>query len=399
MPLLHDQGAGVVAGDEVHKFMSKYDKSERPIAVDSKQRLYLNKGGEVIDREDKLQRMTSWDLLYFVVRANFDHVESEYLRGYEKGWVKEADGGVGGVDVGPTTTREVPRSDGGEGDYEYGRKVTGISEEGDNVKVTFEHVREQDFKETEDVIADLVIVADGASSTVRRLLSPSSPKRTYAGYVAFRGTVLETELSGPAAEVFVERFPFFHSQGQQILAYTIPGKAGTLEVGKRPVNWVWYVNVDGNSQSQQYKDIMTDKNGNTHRYTLPTGGHMRDEVWTGMKKRAREDLPPQYAELVEKTTTPFVQAVTDLEPPTGGKAWYLGGKTVIVGDAFSGFRPHTAASTSQAALHAILLGELFAGNMDREKYENQVYDYGKRVQQKGVELGERSQFGRHPLSS
>lgn len=373
-PLLHDQGAGVVAGDEVHKFMSKYDKSKRPIAVDSKQRLYLNKAGDVIDREDKIQRMTSWDLLYFVARANFDRVESEYLQGYE-----------------------VPKNDGGEGDYEYGRKVTGISEQGDRVKVTFEHVRDKESKETEDVIADLVIVADGASSTVRRLLSPSSPERTYAGYVAFRGTVPETELSASAAEVFVEKFPFFHSEGQQILAYTIPGKAGTLEVGKRPVNWVWYVNVVGNSQ--EYKDTMTDKNGNTHRYTLPTGGHMRHEVWTDMKKRAREDLPPQYAELVEKTTTPFVQAITDLEPPTDGKAWYLGGKTVIVGDAYSGFRPHTAASTSQAALHALLLGELFAGNMDREKYENQVYGYGRRVQRKGVELGERSQFRRHPLSS
>lgn len=373
-PLLHDQGAGVVAGEDVQKFMSKYDKLNRPITVDSKQRLYLNKAGDVIDREDKTQRMTSWDLLYFVARANFDHVESEYLHGYE-----------------------IPKNDGGEGVYEYGRKVTGIGEDGEHVKVTFEHVRDEDSKDTEDVIADLVIVADGASSTVRSLLSPSSSERTYAGYVALRGTVLETELSTSAAEVFIEQFPFFHSEGQQILAYTIPGKAGTLEVGKRPINWVWYINVAGHSQ--EYEDIMTDKNGNTHRYTLPTGGQMRDEIWAGMKKRARQELPPQYAELVEKTTTPFVQAVTDLVPPSDGKAWFLGGKTVIVGDAYSGFRPHTAASTSQAALHALLLEEVFAGNIDRDEYENRVGAYGRRVQRLGVELGERSQFGRHPLSS
>jgi 2-polyprenyl-6-methoxyphenol hydroxylase-like FAD-dependent oxidoreductase len=373
-PLLHDQGAGVVAGGEVQQFMSKYDNTKRPVAVTSKQRLYLNKAGDVIDCENSVQRMTSWDLLYFVARANFDQVDSEYLEG-----------------------RKVPEKGGGEGRYEYGREVMGINEEGDRVKVSFEYVRDQESKGTEDVVADLIIIADGASSNMRRLLSPSSLERKYAGYVAFRGTVPETELSKSATAVFVEKFPFFHSKGAQILAYTIPGHAGILEVGKRLVNWVWYVNVA--EDSQDYKNIMTDKDGNTHRYTLPTGGKMRDEVWTWVKWRAREDLPPQYAELVEKTTSPFVQAITDLEPPKDGKSWYLDGKAVLVGDAFSGFRPHTAASTSQAAMHALLVGEIFAGNMGRKEYENRVYDFARKMQRKGVELGERSQFGRHPLSS
>jgi hypothetical protein len=190
---------------------------------------------------------------------------------------------------------------------------------------------------------------------------------------------------------------FFHSRGEQILAYTIPGKAGTLEVGKRPVNWVWYVNVAENSQ--EYKDIMTDKDGNTHRYTLPTGGKVRDDIWEEMKVRARKDLPTQYAELVEKTTTPLVQAITDLEPPKDGNSWYLGGKAVLVGDAFSGFRPHTAASTSQAALHALLMDDLFIGNSSREDYEYKVYEYARKMQRKGVELRERSQSERHPLGS
>jgi 2-polyprenyl-6-methoxyphenol hydroxylase-like FAD-dependent oxidoreductase len=149
--------------------------------------------------------------------------------------------------------------------------------------------------------------------------------------------------------------------------------------------------------SKEYKDIMTDKDGNTHRYTLPTGGKMRDEVWEARKQRAKEILPTQYYELVEKTKTPFVQAITDLKPPADGKCWFLDGKAVLVGDALSGFRPHTAASTSQAALHALLLGKVFSGEMSREHYQENVIDYAKAVQEHGVRLGERSQFGRHPL--
>jgi 2-polyprenyl-6-methoxyphenol hydroxylase-like FAD-dependent oxidoreductase len=41
--------------------------------------------------------------------------------------------------------------------------------------------------------ANIVIGADGASSTVRRLLLPEVD-RTYAGYVAWRGTVKESLL-------------------------------------------------------------------------------------------------------------------------------------------------------------------------------------------------------------
>lgn len=372
-PLLHDQGAGIVAGGETQAFMHTYDRSQRPIAVQSHQRLYLEKSGKILQHENTPQRMTSWDLLYYLCRANFDLVQSDYLQG-----------------------RSIPKHPtDGKAEYEYGRFVTNVEQSDDQIKVTYHSTRESEPKSEHAVTADFVVLADGPSSHSRKQLSPSSASRTYAGYVAFRGTVAENDLSESAASIFVEKFPFFHDAGTQILAYTIPGENGSVTADHRKVNWVWYVNVT--EGSEEYKGIMTDKSGATHQWTLPPGGTMRSEVWDAQIRRARDTLPPQYIELVEKTKMPFVQAITDLPPPADGKCWVLGGKGVLVGDALSGFRPHTAASTSQAALHALLLPRVLNGKISKEEYEKEVIGFAKSMQRHGVMLGNRSQFGSHPL--
>lgn len=58
-PLLHNQGAGIVAGGDTLAFYKKYVRSERPIAVSSQKRMYLNKEGEIVHTEDMEQNMTS----------------------------------------------------------------------------------------------------------------------------------------------------------------------------------------------------------------------------------------------------------------------------------------------------------------------------------------------------
>jgi 2-polyprenyl-6-methoxyphenol hydroxylase-like FAD-dependent oxidoreductase len=371
-PLLQDQGAGIVAGGDVQEFLRAYDKTKTPTAVPSKLRLYLNKHGEVTQRESKTQQMTSWDLLYHVFRAGFDELTSEYVK----------TGEIGGQESGE-----------GEGVYEYGRQVHAVERHGEGVRVFFKSTRKDEFdSQTRHVDADLVVVADGPSSETRRQLDPDSAKRSYAGYVAFRGTVLETDLSDDAKEVFVERFPFFHGPGTQILAYAIPGRNGTLDPGQRLINWVWYYNVEWDSD--EYRAIFTDREGEMHRYTLPPGNKMAPKVWERQKTRANEQLAPQFAELVNLTTAPFVQAITDLEPAS--KVWFLEGKAVLVGDAVAGFRPHTAASTNQAAYHALRLPDVFAGKKTKATYEDEVLDYANGMQRRGVQLGDRSQFGKHP---
>lgn len=387
-PLLHNQGAGVVAGGETQAFFSRHDRTRRPIAVTSTQRLYLNKQGDIVDGEDTVQRMTSWDLLYYLGRANFDRVKSDYLPNGEPPEISSTEG----------TAR-----------YEYGRNVTDAKEVGEKVEIVFEDARRNhedadsrsnagdNANKQGTVLADFLVAADGPSSSLRRLLLPSAPPRTYAGYVAFRGTVPECELSAAAEQVFVEKFTFFHAQATQILAYTIPGPAGTLEKSRRLVNWVWYCNYE--ESSTEYHELMIDTDGVKHHFTLPTGGKMRPEVWERQKDRARRSLPPQFSEIVTKTTMPFVQAITDLPPPERGTAFgrLLNGKATLVGDALSGFRPHTAASTSQAAFHALQLEGVFLGKLSWDEYEARVLDFARGWYKRGVMLGDRSQFGHHPL--
>lgn len=373
-PLLHDQGAGIVAGGDVQDFLRQYDETGTPSSAPSWTRMYLDKEGNVIDRESSTQHMTSWDLVYHICRANFDGLKSDYVK----------------ADVRAQKAA-------GSGTYQHGRQVVGLESAGQKVKVSFQStLDEEDKDDVKDELADFVVVTDGASSRLRQQLSPSSSQRTYAGYVAFRGTIPESEISPEAAAVFVEKFPFFHAKGTQILAYVIPGPNGALDEGKRKVNWVWYWNVD--ESSDEFRAIFTDRHGARHKWSLPPGNNMAEDVWSKQKQRARDLLPPQFAELVLKTEAPFMQAVTDLEAPADDKIWLLDGKAVLAGDSVAGFRPHTAASTSQAAFHAVHLAQVFRGDESREAYEKRVMEYAKRLQKNGVELGNRSQFGSHPFA-
>ncbi|KAH7039027.1 monooxygenase [Macrophomina phaseolina] len=374
-PLMHDQGAGIVAGTDVQKFFDRYDRTHSSLAVTSHARQYLNRTGEVIHREKRAQQMTCWDLLYHLLRANFDGIETSY-------------------------THSPPRhSTDGPVEYRYGRKVTSIADLGANngVRITSEDTTttttENQFTNSETTTADILIAADGASSTTRTLLHPSSPpRRTYAGYIAWRGTCPEHLLSPSTRTALAESFTFHHAPGTQILGYLIPGPSGTLAPGRRLLNWVWYVNYA--EASDELRDIMTDADGKTHHLTLPPGG-AREEVWAGVKERARRELPPAFAEAVERTEAPFVQAVTDVLAERAG--WW-GGKVVLTGDALAGFRPHTAASTSQAAFDAEQTAALVDGEIGLEEWEKRVMKYAREVQKKGVELGDRSQFGEHPLN-
>ena len=354
-----------MAGGDVQAFFAKHDATQSPMAVTSRLRHYLDRHGNQIHTEKSVQHMASWDLLYNLLRANFDGVKTGYCN--------------------------VPERKEGEGSaiYDYGHTVKGVQPlKSGKVELQYQNMDEKEGNET----VDLIIGADGSSSTLRGILLPEV-KRTYAGYVAWRGTVPELEASQEARAAFVEKFAFYHSSGIQILAYTIPGHNGSLDAGTRLINWVWYCNYP--QDSKEYIDLMTDTEGRKHHSTLPVG-KMRPEIWKQQQDYAKEILPPQFAELVTKTKQPFIQAIADVITP---KNVFYEGKVLLIGDAVAGFRPHTAASTNQAAFDAQLLGQLMEGEMTIEEWERETMGYAKHMQRRGVEMGQRSQFGHHPLAS
>ncbi len=57
--LLHDQGAGIVAGGDSLEFFEKFNRCKQPVAVSSKRRQYLDKEGKVVHKVDMIQNMSS----------------------------------------------------------------------------------------------------------------------------------------------------------------------------------------------------------------------------------------------------------------------------------------------------------------------------------------------------
>ncbi|KAL9088138.1 MAG: hypothetical protein Q9159_003256 [Coniocarpon cinnabarinum] len=366
--LLHNQGAGIVAGGDTLEFFERYDRCNRPIAVSSYGRQYYDKHGAVIHKADTVHTMTSWDLAYYLLRANFDGVTSQY------------------GDLPP------PQKGDGKAVHLHDHKVTSFEAMSDGVTVDFE---KSDGSQG-SMQADFLIGADGPSSTIRKTLEPQV-ERTYAGYVALRGTFLESEATPAAREAFTERFAFFHAPGIQILCYTIPGANGTLEPGNRLLNFVYYTNFPSESldePSPELAELLTDIDGVRHRITMPPG-KTDPKAWAKQKKIARERLPPQFADLVCATKKPFVQAITDVISP---EHEFCDGKVILIGDALAGFRPHTVASTSQAAFDAMVLADMVQGTISREQWRTETLAYARTLQAMGRDMGDRSQFGDLPLN-
>ena len=96
----------------------------------------------------------SWDLLYYVLRANFDGVSSDYVKAPEAA---------------------------GQAKYEYGCSVTSVKEDEDGREMVVTY-NDRDKKERTER-TDRVFAADGPSSTIRSILLPHV-QRTYAGYVS-----------------------------------------------------------------------------------------------------------------------------------------------------------------------------------------------------------------------
>lgn len=157
--------------------------------------------------------------------------------------------------------------------------------------------------------------------------------------------------------------------------------------GERLLNFVWYYNVS--ESSQEFADIMTDKSGHRHRFTVPPGS-MAPTAWERQKLYARQILPAPFVELIEKTTRPFISTVSEVQMP---KACHFGGKLLFVGDALSQFRPHIALSANQAAMNALLLEKVMLREITIEQWEKRVLHYANEKRLLSRVVGTYAQFG------
>ena len=208
----------------------------------------------------------------------------------------------------------------------------------------------------ETASGDVVVAADGIGSRARSLLLPGIQPQ-YAGYVAWRGMVAESQLSTDTLDRFVDSLSSYRGSESSILLYEVPAEDGAVEVGRRRINWVWYQNV---SAGEPLDALMTDTDGHRHRSTVPRGV-MTESTLRTMHELAERDLTPPFREVVRKTPEPFVQVIEDLTIPR-----LVFGRVVLIGDAASLVRPHIGSGTAKAVDDAIHLAHALSEGCDED---------------------------------
>lgn len=162
--------AGIMAGPKVVEFLKRFDVSAQPYSIPCAAQ-FISRESTVRWRINAKAQMTGWDVLYYRLRANFDGFVSKHCP--EPIAKQQGEGSI---------------------KYDYGKRVSGVTYMDGLMEVVFEDLINGGGG---TLHADLVIAADGTNSTVRQTLLPE-PQRPYSGYVAWRGTVPEKEISAEA---------------------------------------------------------------------------------------------------------------------------------------------------------------------------------------------------------
>lgn len=338
---LDSRGGGIVLQPEVVALIrrSGIERDWDNLGVRSAHRVVFRPDGSVEHKQYAPQVQTSWSLIYSLMRSTISDIH-----------------------------------------YHKNRLLTDITFPDDH------HVTAH-FEGGARETGDLLIGADGNGSFVRKLLWNDTPD--YAGYIAWRGLVPENAMPERARQQLHGDFAFASNLGSHILGYLVPGADNDLRPGHRFYNWVWYRVVD----DAQREAIMTGTDGVARRYSVPEGllaGRWKAHLDT----EAQTLLPPGFRDIVQATKEPFAQAIRDLAVDKMVK-----GRVILLGDAASIPRPHTAASTSKAAANALALGDaLQAWPDDTDKalseWEREQIFRGKYLRKVGMSMGDRLLFGR-----
>jgi 2,6-dihydroxypyridine 3-monooxygenase len=265
------------------------------------------------------------------------------------------------------------------GRYLLGHEVVAFDQAGGGVGVT--------LADGSRARADLLVCADGVSSAARARLFPDVAP-SYAGYVAWRGTVPERSLSPATRKAFDDAIIYQVLGDSHILVYPIPALDGSLAEGDRLINMVWYVNVAAGADLDR---LMTGRDGIRRAVSLPPGAAAGPAV-AGMRDRAAGVFAAPIAEVVTSVAEPFVQVIYDIEVPR-----MASGRVCLIGDAAFAVRPHAAAGTAKAADDGWALAEeLTAAGGDVPAalagWERRQLEVGRRLLARTREIGDSSQF-------
>ena len=331
---MNSRGAGIVVQNELSSLLETNSAPPLPTTGCS-HRVILQPGGGSGASQRMPQRFTSWQAIHRTLAVTFGNEQ-----------------------------------------YHSGSSVSGFD--------LSEGLATLNFENQSSVQKDLLIGADGVRSATRRHLLPDI-KPEYAGYIAWRGTLLEQDAPPGLASFFAERFTFCEARsGGHILAYLIPGDNADTTPGRRRLNWVWYVDAP---DSKDVDSLLTDRTGRIHSLGL-SAGRVTDDKVAQIHSRASAEVHPKFAELVQATPDPFIQSIIDIAVPQ-----MVFGRACLLGDAAFIVRPHTAAGTAKAAADAGSLADAIQANSTLDEalaqWQSRQIQLGQSLSHYGISLGRR----------
>ncbi len=335
---LDGRGGGIVLQpDTVRWFTERSTQNPEALSTATEYVQYLGQDDSILHRDRRRWTYTSWGTFYRALLADF---------GTER--------------------------------YHLGEFACGVGQDGDHAGVRFVSGRRAD--------ADLVVFADGITSVGRSLLDPQA-RLAYSGYVGWRGTVAEHELTEPTRALLGDAVSYSVVPHSHITLYPIPGENG-IGPRDRLVNYVWYRNVP---EGGELAEMLIDKRGFTGTVSLHPG-QVQDRYVDEMRETAARLLAPAAAEVVGATADPYIQVVSDVR-----SSRMADGRVALVGDAAAAARPHAAAGTAKAAADAWTLADALAdadGDIPAalRKWEPGRLELSARLLDRVIEMGERSQF-------
>jgi 2-polyprenyl-6-methoxyphenol hydroxylase-like FAD-dependent oxidoreductase len=295
------RGAGIITHSALIAGLRRCGMApDVPLGVNVRERITLDSQGAVLGTLAMPQLLTSWSRLYQILRGLLP--DASHVR-YRQG----------------VTVREV---------RQLQSEVRVLTNAGE-----FE--------------ADVLVAADGIRSAVRQQLWPQVQPE-YAGYIAWRGLCAEISLSRECLDTVFERFGFCLPPGEQLLGYPVAGPGNRSEPGHRAWNFVWYRAA---APGERLAELMTDAEGVHHPQGIPPNKVSAREI-ARMREDARRLVAPVLAEIIEKTTQPFLQPIHDVMSDRIAQ-----GRVALLGDAAFVARPHVGMGVTKAMQDAVALVE------------------------------------------